>query len=368
VFDEGGSPVLEEDGTQKTEPISGAFAQYSTAEGTYSQRILIGFCTFVDIGNNADANSTAAIGLNLCTTECCVDHCLFLRCSDALLMSWASSGNLFVGNLVQDAVDPVSTGDGNGVDMKGCVPRTETAWPNRDPDKEPLKNAVFDNVFLRYHGAIIIHYGCRYLDIFNNQFIECETGAAFRSDCLWLISRTDLLRCNGGVLPEWLVDPGIFFSCDGFRKFDTLLERGTGQFYIQMGDIWIYRNLIDGTSWAFQSVDVVEGIWDVQGSPGISVSLVDLTTLTYDRGSEVISVGCEMRNFWIVSNTIVNCDGPAVYLGRVSDYEGVGSLVDVGIYCNAFSNNEPIARTPIWGERTLGRPQPPPVGAEKGTS
>jgi len=188
---------------------------YPTQAPDYSREILIGFCAFRDIGIGLfylDPPATGipkrmtvippgeaygfiglasqgamAVGLNICATEICVDHCTFDRCQDGVTGGTCSSGHLIFCNSFRNAPYGDPWGfyweDGNGVDLINAAPRTETAWVGEDSSNRTAKRtAIFDNVFYHCQGnAITLHWGGKYVDIFNNYFVGTSSSAVDRA-------------------------------------------------------------------------------------------------------------------------------------------------------------------------------------------
>ena len=96
--------VVNEQNVGKIVGLSSCLRSYPTAAGTCPREVLIGFCTFDGVGSVELSNGSASVGLGICATKVCIDHCLFVNCIDGVTSQGCSTGHLIFCNLFKDMI------------------------------------------------------------------------------------------------------------------------------------------------------------------------------------------------------------------------------------------------------------------------
>ena len=367
---------------------------YPTAETDYSRQILVGFCSFQNIGADLVGRNTSveplsgasqdtlatglfpyasqgamAVGLAICTTEVCVNHCTFDRCQDCVTGTSCSTGHLIFCNSFRYTLyggkQDFYWEDGNGIDLINAAPRTPTAWTSSSytlfddqPPKivqVPKQTAIFTNLF--YHcqnSAIILHFCARCVDIFNNYFVGIASGVPMggsavvvSGDILSIVRSQDMdngaLDLGGGqsladrifLETGYILDKSANAAAAGTTHLEDALVAGSTGPLINVCSIRVYRNIVEGGRTALG---------------GVAFSNTEAVVLD----TEDVKVSPIMDDLWVVNNTIVDCTGYAV---AISNYpsgipggsfgpEGSPSELRIGFYNNAFRVDDPGYWTP----------------------
>jgi hypothetical protein len=194
---------------------------------------------------------------------------------------WGQSSS---GNCYQD--------DGNGVDLKRTGNRTywETAEDGETRQLMDLPIVVRNNVFTLNRGpAVVVHFGCRGLHIYNNEFSYNlgNEGAAIA------ISSGDMK--NGWWATEYLESGGYVTESCGEGDYGGTCHVAPAL----TSDIFIYRNMIFKNGFIPDATTPADDAQTSRTGVGQNAIMIDNhESATYYYGS--------FDNIWIINNTIAN--------------------------------------------------------------